>query len=55
MKIFFLLELLSRAKYMEIAGGEIWTVWQVLHRQFSVLEVDGLPNLSPSYTNFFPF
>jgi hypothetical protein len=40
---------------MEIAEGEIWTLWRVLHHQFSVLDVDGLPDLSSLYTEFLPF
>jgi hypothetical protein len=40
---------------MEIAGGEIWTVWRVLHHQFSVLDVDGLPDLFSSRTEVLPF
>jgi hypothetical protein len=40
---------------MEIAGGEIWIVRQVLHHQFSVLDIEGLPDLSSSHTEVLPF
>jgi len=43
------------AKYMEIAGGKIWTVWRVLYHQLSVLDVDGLPDLTSSHIEVHPF